>query len=160
MTALPAPQPPEKRPRITVAAIAERNGRFLFVEERSGAGDLVINQPAGHLERSESLLEAVARECLEETACHFRPHSLVGLYLWSHPSIERGYLRVCFAGSVGEPDPARALDDGIERVLWLNRDELADQADRLRSPLVLNGVDDYLAGERYPLSLLKSLISD
>jgi 8-oxo-dGTP pyrophosphatase MutT (NUDIX family) len=143
-----------------VAAIAERNGRFLFVEERNGAGSLVINQPAGHLEGSETLIDAVVRECLEETGCRFRPESVVGLYLWSHPEAESGFLRVCFAGSAGEPDPSRELDEGIERVLWLNRAELAGEAGRLRSPLVLHGIDDYLAGERYSLSLLKSLISD
>lgn len=143
-----------------MAAIAERNGRFLLVEERDGSGALVINQPAGHLEGAETLQQAVVRECLEETGYRFRPDAIVGLYLWSHPALERGYLRVCFAGTVEGQDPSRPLDDGIERVLWLNRDELADQNHRHRSPLVLRCIDDYLTGERYPLTLIKSLISN
>jgi len=147
-----------KRPRITVAAVAERDGRFLMVEEKNGAGNLVLNQPAGHLEPAETLVQAVVRECLEETTCRFRPDYLVGVYLWSHPAIARGYLRICFAGSVDEPEPDRTLDTGIERVVWLDRSELNQQAQRLRNPLVLRGVDDYLAGERYSLGLLKSLL--
>ncbi|HUL12112.1 MAG TPA: NUDIX hydrolase [Methylococcaceae bacterium] len=147
------------RPRLTVAAIAERNGRFLVVEERTATGALVINQPAGHVEHGETLLEAVSREAFEETAWRFTPELLVGVYLWKHPGGQSSYVRVSFAGAVDEHDPESPLDEGIERALWLSRDELAAQAERLRSPMVLRTIDDYLAGERYPLTVLKSLLS-
>jgi len=147
------------RPRLTVAAIAERDGRFLLVEERSAAGSLVLNQPAGHVEHGETLLEAVIRETFEETGWSFRPEFLVGVYLWKHPSGQNSYLRVSFAGAVEAHDPESALDEGIERALWLSRDELMARRDRLRSPMVIRTIDDYLAGERYPLTVLKSLLS-
>ncbi|MDD5036487.1 MAG: NUDIX hydrolase [Methylococcaceae bacterium] len=150
-------QPSSPRPRVTVAAIAEREGRFLVVEERVNGGELVINQPAGHVEHGESLLEAVMREALEETAWRFTPQYLIGIYLWAHPSGQSSYLRVCFGGSVDGHEPERALDEGIERALWLSRDELP--VERLRSPLVLGVIDDYLAGERYPLSVVKSFLT-
>ena len=147
------------RPRVTVAAVIEREGRFLVVEERAAAGELVINQPAGHLELGEDLLEAVSREVLEETAWRFAPEHLVGVYLWTHPDGVTSYLRVCFCGQATVREPDRALDEGIERAVWLSRDELAARAPSLRSPLVLGVIDDYLAGQRYPLSLLKSYLT-
>ena len=150
---------PAERPRLTVAAIAERDGRFLLVEERTTTGGLVFNQPAGHVETGESLLEAVVRETFEETAWRFIPEFLVGIYLWQHPSGQSSYLRVCFAGQAIAHDPAQPLDDGIERALWLSRQELDTHSTRMRSPLVMRTVDDYLAGEHYPLALLKSLLS-
>ena len=149
----------QPRPRVTVASVVERDGRFLVVEERPDGGGLVINQPAGHVEHGETLLEAVARETFEETAWRFTPEFLVGVYLWTHPSGKSCYLRACFGGSVGGHEPGRALDEGIERALWLSRDELAAQRGRLRSPLVLGVIDDWLAGERYPLSVLKSFLA-
>lgn len=153
-------QPPKPRPRVTVASIAERDGRFLMVEERlNGTGQLVINQPAGHVEFGENLLEAVARETFEETAWRFSPEFLVGVYLWAHPNGLISYLRVCIGGSVGEHCADSPLDEGIERAVWLSREELAQQNERLRSPLVLGVIDDYLAGERYPLGVLKSFLS-
>ena len=148
-----------ERPRLTVAAIAEREGRFLLVEERTTTDGLVFNQPAGHVETGETLLEAVVRETLEETAWQFAPEFLVGIYLWQHPTGQSSYLRICFAGQAIAHDPDQPLDQGIERALWLTRDELDTHSSRLRSPLVLRTVDDYLAGERYPLTLLKSLLS-
>jgi ADP-ribose pyrophosphatase YjhB (NUDIX family) len=147
------------RPRVTVAAVVERAGRFLLVEERGPAGRLVINQPAGHVEGGESLLEAAVRETLEETGWNFEPRFLVGIYLWRRPDGAVSYLRAALAGAVDGFDPDRPLDDGIERTLWLGRDELAEQGARLRSPLVMKTVEDYLGGERYPLSVLKSLPS-
>jgi ADP-ribose pyrophosphatase YjhB (NUDIX family) len=147
------------RPRVTVAAVAEREGRFLVVEERSLEGELVINQPAGHLEHGEDLLAAVQREAFEETGWHFQPEHLVGVYLWAHPRGDVSYLRVCFCGQVHSHQPDSPLDEGIERALWLSREELAARSERLRSPLVLGVIDDYLAGERYPLSLLKSFLA-
>jgi 8-oxo-dGTP pyrophosphatase MutT (NUDIX family) len=145
------------KPSVTVAAIVERQGRFLMVEEHSGS-DIRINQPAGHLEPGESLLDAVAREALEEAARIFTPTALVGAYLSRNVSSSRGgmsvtYLRFAFAGQVGEP-LERALDEGILGTVWMTRDELAACADRHRSPLVLRCVDDYLRGQRAPLELL------
>ena len=142
-----------------MAAIAEREGRFLFVEERTRDGALVLNQPAGHVEHGETLLEAVVRETLEETAWDFTPEFLVGVYLWQHPEGNASFLRITFAGMVGGQRQDWELDEGIERALWLTREELNDEAHRHRSPLVLKTVDDYLAGERYPMTLLKSLLS-
>lgn len=147
------------RPRLTVAAIVERDGRFLLVEEQSASGGLVLNQPAGHVEHGETLLEAVIRETFEETGWRFSPEFLVGVYLWKHPGGISSFLRVCFAGAVDGHDPESPLDEGIERALWLSREELMAQQTRWRSPLVIGTIDDYLAGERYPLAVLKSLLA-
>jgi 8-oxo-dGTP pyrophosphatase MutT (NUDIX family) len=147
------------RPRVTVASVVERDGRFLVVEERTNSGDVVINQPAGHVEHGETLLEAAVRETFEETAWHFTPEFLVGVYLWTHPTGSSSYLRVCFGGSVGEHQADSPLDEPILSTHWLSRDELQAQHGRLRSPLVLGVIDDYLAGERYPLDVLKSFLS-
>lgn len=144
---------------ITVAAIAEENGAFLFVEERV-AGELRINQPAGHLEIGENLIQAVTREALEETGRDFRPEALVGLYLWRVPESELTYLRAAFCGPIGDEQPHHVLDEGIERNLWLRRDEIIARKPQWRSPLVLRCVDDYLAGRRYPLDVLVDLLQD
>ena len=146
------------KPDVTVAAIAERDGQFLFVEERAG-GRVVINQPAGHLEEGETFLEAVIRETLEETAWNFAPTAVVGVYVWRPEHQSRTFLRVAFAGELGAHDPARPLDRGILRTRWLARQDLANPRIRLRSPLVTQCVDDYLAGARYPLSLISHLIA-
>lgn len=137
---------------LTVAAIAERDRCFLVVQERA-ARRIVLNQPAGHLEDGESLIEAVVRETREETGRRFEPESVTGIYLWRGPG-ERTVLRVAFAGRVGERDQSQALDRAILRTDWLGRDELAARAGELRSPLVLRCIDDYLLGIRYPLALL------
>jgi 8-oxo-dGTP pyrophosphatase MutT (NUDIX family) len=142
-------------PHITVAALIERDGRFLCVEEDTPQG-LRLNQPAGHLEPGETLAQAVGREALEETARPFTPQALVGVYLTElgqRPG-ERTYLRFAFSGMAGAPVPGRALDTGIVRTLWLSRAELAAAADRLRTPLALRCVDDYLAGRRFPLNVI------
>lgn len=144
------------KPHVTVAAVAQRHGKFLFVEERVG-GELVINQPAGHLDPGENLIEAVVRETLEETAWHFEPEALVGIYLWRQPQNGSTFLRFSFAGRVSGHDTSLDLDDGIERALWLTRDQIISQQPRLRSPMVLRGVDDFLAGQRIPLAVLESL---
>jgi 8-oxo-dGTP pyrophosphatase MutT (NUDIX family) len=146
------------KPDVTVAAVAERDGRFLFVEERA-SGRIVINQPAGHLEDGETFLDAVVRETLEETAWSFVPTSLVGVYVWRPEHQSRTFLRVAFAGELGEHDPARPLDRGILRTRWLTREQLTEPRLRLRSPLVTQCVDDYLAGRRHPLSLISHLIA-
>lgn len=146
------------KPDVTVAAVTEIDGKFLFVEERS-SGRVVINQPAGHLEDGETFLDAVVRETLEETAWRFEPRAVLGVYLWRPEHQHRTFLRVAFAGMVSDHDPSRPLDRGILRTRWLTRDQLADPRTRLRSPLVSQCVDDYLAGTRHPLSLINHLIA-
>ena len=145
------------KPSVTVAALIERDGRFLLVEERTADG-LRLNNPAGHLDPGESLLQAVVREVLEETACAFTPTHLVGVYL---ARLQRGddditYLRFAFAGSVGTPEPGRALDTPIVRTLWLTPAEIEATRECHRSPLLWRCVQDHLAGRRYPLELLVS----
>lgn len=140
---------------VTVAAIIEREGRFLLVQEVVH-GKTVINQPAGHLEQNENLLDAVVRETLEETAWHFQPESLVGIYRWVHPKGDT-FLRFCFTGTVIQQDANRQLDQGIEQTLWLDRNTLQQRINELRSPLVLRCIDDYLAGARIDLAVLKDI---
>lgn len=134
-----------RTPDITVAAIAQTAGRFLFVEERIN-NRLVFNQPAGHVEQGESLLAAVVREVREETAWHFEPQGLLGVYLWRRPSARRATLRFAFTGAVSDHDARQRLDRGIVRTHWLSEDELLAHEERLRSPLVLRCVRDFLAG--------------
>jgi ADP-ribose pyrophosphatase YjhB (NUDIX family) len=145
------------RPSITVAAVIERGGRFLLVEEEDD-GRIVYNQPAGHLEQHESLVEGCRREVLEESAWHFRPTELIGIYRWSRPSLRSEavvtYVRFAFCGELGEHEPERRLDAGIVRAVWLDADEIRGSRERHRSPLVLRCVEDYLAGRRYPLAAL------
>lgn len=142
-------------PHVTVAAIAEIEGRFLMVRERID-GVLRYNQPAGHLEAGESLMQAVVRETLEETAWHFRPQALIALYRWIAPE-GTTFLRATFCGEAERHDPGRALDDGIEAAEWLSLAEIRSRRDALRSPLVLRSLEDYLTGVRHPLDLLQDL---
>jgi len=141
------------KPDVTVAAVVQHDGRFLLVEERA-ARRVVLNQPAGHLEAGETLIEAVVREALEETAWSFRPESLTGVYLWKNPANGRAFLRFAFAGAVDKFRPERPLDRGILRTLWLTRDELVHCRSRHRSPLVMRCVDDFVAGRRLALDVL------
>lgn len=147
------------KPEVTVAAIVERAGRFLMVEERVSGG-LVFNQPAGHLEDRETLIEAAIRETREETAWRFAPESLVGTYLWRSPDNGRTFLRFAFCGSVDDHRPQQALDTGIVRALWMTHEQLRAQPHRLRSPLVLRCIDDYLQGRRLPLESVACLELD
>jgi len=140
------------KPDVTVAAVIERNGRFLMVQERA-ARRIVLNQPAGHLENGESLPQAVARETLEETGHSFVPRAVTGLYLWSGPD-GRSFLRIAFTGELGERRDGVQLDRAIIRIAWLDRRELEARSHELRSPLVTLCIDDYLRGVRYPLELL------
>ncbi len=141
-------------PHITVATVVEDNGRFLLVEELA-AGQAVFNQPAGHLDADESLLDAALRETLEETGWQVELTAVTGIYLYTAPSNGVTYQRVCFAAKPLRHLPEHPLDDGIIGPRWLTRDELAAQPDRWRSPLVLRCIDDYLAGERHSLSLIR-----
>lgn len=147
------------RPAVTVAAIVERDGRFLLVEERIG-GRLLLNQPAGHVEAGESLLEAVVRETHEESAWHFAPTHLLGIYLWRNARNGRTTLRIAFCGEVSGHDPRARLDRGIVGTQWLTRQALGQAPARLRSPLVLRCIDDYVAGRRLPLDSLAHLDLD
>ncbi len=142
-------------PHTTVAAIVERDQHYLMVEERIN-GQLMLNQPAGHLEDNESLIDAVIRETREESAWRFHPQALVKIYRWRHPQ-GHTYLRFAFVGHVDEHHPEQALDTGIQRALWLTHDEIAAQSSRLRSPLVLQCIDDYKNGSQLPLDTLADI---
>lgn len=146
-------------PHVTVAALVERRGRFLLVEEQI-EGRSVFNQPAGHLEQGEGLIDAVVRETLEETAGDFVPEAVVGVYRWVAPHSGATFLRLCFSGRCAGFDAQRPLDAGITGTAWLTRDELAQAGERLRSPLVLRCIDDYIAGARYPLQIIGDLAGD
>lgn len=145
------------RPRVTVATIVCREDRFLLVEENI-RGELVLNQPAGHLEQNESLLDAAVRETLEETGWTVELSGFVGAYQWNTPDGSAEYLRLAFAARPVRHDAQRTLDDGIVRALWLTREEIAAQASRHRNPMVLGNIDDWLAGKCYPLDAIQSLL--
>ncbi|AMM24951.1 NUDIX hydrolase [Variovorax sp. PAMC 28711] len=145
------------KPNVTVAAVIEQDGRFLLVEEHTSDG-LMLNSPAGHLDPGETPAEGCARETLEETAHHFTPTALIGVYLARSPRKTHGenvtYLRFAFAGMLGAFEPDRELDEGIVRTVWMTVDEVRGSVARHRSPLLLECIEDYLAGQRYPLDLI------
>lgn len=142
---------------VTVATIVARDGALLFIEEESfQGGALVLNQPAGHLDPGESLIEAAVRETLEESAWTVRPTHLVGIYQWRAPDGNE-FLRVGFAAEPVMHHPERKLDIGIHRALWLTPSQMQEQQARLRSPLVEALVDDWLAGMRYPLHMARTV---
>jgi ADP-ribose pyrophosphatase YjhB (NUDIX family) len=141
------------KPSVTVAAIAERGGRFLLVEEDTDRGRL-FNQPAGHLDPGESLTHAVARETLEETACAFEPTGLLGVYQYHSAAADVTYIRFAFTGRIAGPEAGRPLDAGIIRAVWLTPAEIRREAARHRSPLVMRCIEDYLAGRGFPLDVL------
>ena len=142
------------KPNVTVAAVLERDGRYLLVEEETEYG-ICYNQPAGHLECGESLIDAVIRETLEETAYTLQPQYLVGIYNYRNEARDVTYLRFAFGGQIIAHDPGRALDDGILAAHWLTLDEIRARQAQHRSPLVLLCLEDWLAGRRYPLELLR-----
>lgn len=150
------------KPSVTVAAIIEKDGRFLLVEEETDGG-LKLNNPAGHLDPGESPVDGCAREALEETAWIFKPTALVGVYLSRFVKAATGedvtYLRFAFCGEAIEPVPGRALDVGIVRAIWMTPDEIRASADRHRSPLLLRCMEEYLAGRRFPLDMVYTDIS-
>lgn len=143
-------------PHATVAAIVEDHGKFLLVEEITDRGNR-FNQPAGHLEDNETLIEAVIRETLEETAYSFKPESLLGIYHWRHEHNDTTYLRFAYIGSVSNHQPNLALDEGIVRAVWMTAEEMRDNAMLMRSPQVLRCVEDYLIGQQFPLSVVTHL---
>jgi 8-oxo-dGTP pyrophosphatase MutT (NUDIX family) len=147
------------RPDLTVAAVIERDGEFLLVEERVGTR-MVFNQPAGHVERGEQLVTAAVRETLEETAWHFKPEALVGVYFWEQPDKQRTFMRFAFTGRVTDHDSTRRLDRGIERAVWMSHDDIVARTSRLRSPMVMRCIEDYIAGQRYPMDLVRDFIRD
>ncbi len=139
---------------MTVAALIERAGQFLMVEEETVDG-LRLNQPAGHLDEGESLVAACTRETLEETAWGFTPTALVGIYQWPRPQRDITYLRFAFAGILGEHDAHRTLDEGIIRAVWMTPEEIQATQARHRSPLIWQCVTDYLHGQRFPLEIIR-----
>ena len=141
------------KPSVTVAAIVERDGRYLLVEERTPEG-LRLNNPAGHLDPGESPAQGVAREALEETAYRFKPTHLIGIYSWKHPHKNITYLRFAFGGELRGYEAERQLDDGIVAARWLTLDEVKETQARHRSPLILRCIEDLIAGKHYPLDLL------
>ena len=145
------------KPNVTVAAIIEKNGRYLLIEEHTQEG-LRLNNPAGHLDPGESPAEGCAREALEETAHPFTPTALVGIYLSRFQRPASGeditYVRMAFCGEIGALQAHLSLDEGIERVLWMTPEEVRASAARHRSPLVLQCIEDHLAGQRFPLEVI------
>jgi 8-oxo-dGTP pyrophosphatase MutT (NUDIX family) len=142
------------KPNVTVAAVIRRDGRYLLVEEDTEDGRR-FNQPAGHLEAGETIVEAAVREVREETAYEFRPTALIGIYLWPHPAREVTYLRFAFTGELTGFDPARRLDDGIVRTHWLTVEEIGARASLHRSPLVMQCIADHENGQRCPLETIR-----
>lgn len=146
------------KPHVTVAAVIEQDQRFLLVEEHTTNG-IEFNQPAGHLEENETLLAAVKREVLEETAWQFEPQRVVSVQLWRKDAHSTTFLRICFSGRCHSYNPALPLDEGIIAAHWLTLAEIEAHQQRLRSPLVMGCIQQYLDGHRYPLSLIKSLMA-
>ncbi|MEM7258027.1 MAG: NUDIX hydrolase [Pseudomonadota bacterium] len=146
------------KPSATVAAVIEQDNRFLIVEEPRD-GKIVFNQPAGHLDPGESLLEAVIREVKEETAWDFTPEFVTGIYQWENIDNGKTYMRTTFTGTVDNHDPNQTLYDGILCASWKTHAELIQSADKLRSPMVLKCIEDYLAGARFPIDLLHHIPS-
>jgi 8-oxo-dGTP pyrophosphatase MutT (NUDIX family) len=143
------------KPSVTVAAVIEREGRFLLVEEEAD-GRRVLNQPAGHLDPGEALAGACTREVLEETAHRFTPEALVGIYRWHYAAKDVTFLRFCFRGRLDGAEPGRALDKEILALHWLSPDELRARQAMHRSPLVMRCVEDYLSGRHFSLDILSN----
>jgi 8-oxo-dGTP pyrophosphatase MutT (NUDIX family) len=145
------------KPHVTVAAVIQQDDRFLFVEEETSSG-LQFNQPAGHLEENEDLITAVKREVNEETAWQFEPEAIISIQLWRQTLDTPSFMRFCFSGHCHSHNPNQPLDEGIVATHWLTHEEIIARQNRVRSPLVLICVEEYLKGQRYPLSMLKALL--
>ena len=143
------------KPNVTVAAVIEQNGKYLLVEETPKGTEIKLNQPAGHLEPGESILQACSREVLEETGYSFQPEVLTGIYHWTASSNGITYLRFTFSGKVTGFDPARKLDTGIIRASWFSMDEIREKQAIHRTPLVMQCITDYLTGKSYSLDILQ-----
>ena len=141
---------------LTVSAVVESAGRYLVIEEYS-AGQVVLNQPGGHIEAGESPEEAVIREVMEETGCDVACGELIGVYLWIHPQTRQQFLRIVYAAQFLSCDHDRALDDGIHARLWLTRGEIEQERMRLRTPVVLRCIEDYEAGRREPDAIFTNM---
>lgn len=147
-------------PHVTVCAVIEKSQKFLLVEEKVISGEIMFNQPAGHLEADESLLSAVCREVKEETARHFTPQKFLGVYHWKNLSNSQTFVRFTFCGTVSEIDPNLSLDAGIIKTHWLSLSEIEmlSQQQKLRSPLILQSIKDYLKNISYPLDVIQNFI--
>ncbi len=145
------------KPHVTVASIVEKDDQFLCIKELID-GKAMINQPAGHLDPNESLIDAVIRETQEETGYTIVPESLVGVYKWKHPTKDKTFIRFVFSANVVDHDPNQELDDGILEAVWPTEEELKNSDIPLRSPMVLQAICDYRDGKRYPLDLVQDLI--
>lgn len=154
------------KPSVTVAAVIVRQDtdgpRYLLVEEHTPEG-LRLNNPAGHLEQGETPEQAVRREALEETGCHFQPSGLVGVYLarFQRPATSEDitYLRLAYAGTCSEPEPGRRLDEGIVRTVWMRPEDIRDTQHLHRSPLVWRCIEDHLAGRQHPMDTVTADVS-
>ena len=142
---------------LTVSAVVEKDGRFLIIEERS-SGVVVINQPGGHIEAGESPEQATIREALEESGCTIDVNGLLGVYLWIHPQTRQNFLRIVYVANLVSHDPERKLDDGIYAVHWYSVEDIERRRRELRTPMVLKSIEDYLAGNRQPDTLLANLM--
>ncbi len=147
------------KPNVTVAAIVMQDDRFLLVEEKID-DHIVFNQPAGHLEQNESLIQAVKREVLEETALEFVLESMVGIYLYPGKFGDSTYLGICFSGHCTKQHIGRSLDEDILRTVWLTRDEIKTHEEKTRSPMVIRCIDDFISGKSYPLELINHYLPD
>ena len=143
-------------PHITVACVIEKDGKFLLVEEIS-AGKLVYNQPAGHLDPNETLFEAAVRETFEETAWHVELTAVLGVSKYIAPHSGTVYYRTTFIAKAISHDNSITLDEGITQALWLDYETLKQHPEKLRSPLVLRNIEQYLSGQTYPLSLIDDI---
>ena len=144
-------------PHVTVACVVACGERYLMVEEEVD-GRLVYNQPAGHLDEGEDLVHAAVRETLEESGWTVEPEHFLGVHQWRSTEHGEGVVRFSFAARPVSHEPERPLDKGVRRALWLTRAEIAALDGRLRSPMVLQSIDTWLAGRRYPLDMLRSLL--
>jgi len=142
---------------LTVSAVVENDGKFLMIEERS-SGVIVVNQPGGHIDAGESPDRAAEREALEETGCDISVTGLLGVYLWIHPQTRQNFLRIVYVADLLASDAKRQLDDGIYGVHWYTVADVRHRIRDLRTPMVLRSIEDYIAGQRKPNTLLENMM--